>query len=224
MFTSRRFYEKVILWGGTGQAKVIRPILESEGHEIVAVFDETPNLRPPFNNIPLHYGWDAFEQWVNHRMEETLGFCVTIGNPHGRVRLQFHNHLMKAGLEPVDAIHPQAIIAHNASIKEGVQILAGAIVAPEAVVGRQCIINHHACLDHESILEDGGELAPGAVVCGQVHMGMNVWVGAGATVLPRLVIGDDVIIAAGAVVTKDVPPGATVVGIPARIIKLAGDQ
>ena len=119
MLTSGRSYEKVILWGGTGQAKVIRPILESAGHEIVAVFDETPNLKPPFNNIPLHFGWDEFEQWLNHRMEERFGFCITIGNPHGRVRLQLHNYLTTAGLKPLDAIHPKAIVAPNASINEG---------------------------------------------------------------------------------------------------------
>ena len=49
-----------------------------------------------------------------------------------------------------------------------------------------------------------------------VHIGRNVWIGGGAIVLPGVVIGDDAVIGAGSVVTKDVPPGVTVRGNPAR--------
>jgi acetyltransferase-like isoleucine patch superfamily enzyme len=47
----------------------------------------------------------------------------------------------------------------------------------------------------------------------------NVWIGAGATVLPGVTVGENSIIAAGAVVNKDVPPNSIVGGIPARLIK-----
>jgi maltose O-acetyltransferase len=49
-----------------------------------------------------------------------------------------------------------------------------------------------------------------------VTIGENVWIGGGAIVLPGIRIGDDAIIGSGAVVTRDVAPGATVVGNPAR--------
>jgi maltose O-acetyltransferase len=49
-----------------------------------------------------------------------------------------------------------------------------------------------------------------------VRIGRNVWVGAGALILPGVTVGDDAIIGAGSVVTRDVPAGATVVGNPAR--------
>ena len=51
-----------------------------------------------------------------------------------------------------------------------------------------------------------------------VSIGNNVWIGAGALILPGVVIGDDAIIGAGSVVTRNVPAGATVVGNPARKI------
>lgn len=51
-----------------------------------------------------------------------------------------------------------------------------------------------------------------------VHIGCNVWIGGGAIILPGVTIGDDAIIGSGSVVTRDVPPGATVVGNPARVI------
>ena len=50
-----------------------------------------------------------------------------------------------------------------------------------------------------------------------VVIGRNVWIGAGALILPGVTIGDDAIVGAGSVVTRDVAAGTTVVGIPARV-------
>ncbi|RZJ41765.1 MAG: sugar O-acetyltransferase, partial [Brevundimonas sp.] len=44
----------------------------------------------------------------------------------------------------------------------------------------------------------------------------NVWIGGGAIILPGVTLGDDCVVGAGSVVTRDVPPGATVMGNPAR--------
>ena len=52
-----------------------------------------------------------------------------------------------------------------------------------------------------------------------IHIEDNVWIGAGAIVLPRVTVGRNSIIAAGAVVTKDVPPYVVVAGNPAKIIR-----
>jgi len=207
---------QVILWGGTGQAKVVRPIIEDCGSKVVAVFDDTPELPSPFLDVPIYCGQDAFERWLAGQRPEETGFCVSIGNPHGRVRLRLHDFLVTHGLSPVGVVHPTAWIAENAVVGPGAQILAGAIVGPEARIGRQCIVNTNASVDHEDILEDGVEVAPGATLCGLVHARVNAWICAGATVLPRITIGADARVGAGAVVTKDVPDGAVVVGVPAR--------
>ncbi|CEP01132.1 unnamed protein product (mitochondrion) [Plasmodiophora brassicae] len=50
-----------------------------------------------------------------------------------------------------------------------------------------------------------------------IAIGNNVWVGAGALILPGVTIGDDSVIAAGSVVTRDVPKGVVVKGNPARV-------
>lgn len=49
-----------------------------------------------------------------------------------------------------------------------------------------------------------------------VTIGSTVWIGGGAIILPGVTIGDDAVIGAGSVVTRDVPPGATARGTPAR--------
>ena len=52
-----------------------------------------------------------------------------------------------------------------------------------------------------------------------IHIGKNVWLGAGAIILPGVTVGENSIVAAGAVVTKDVPSNTIVGGVPARVIK-----
>jgi hypothetical protein len=166
-----RLPSKIILWGGTGQAKVIRPIIEYYGSKVVAVFDDTPSLLPPFSDTPLYIGWMGFQKWIlDNPNHAEIGFCITIGNPHGRVRVSLHERLIAEGLQAITIAHPSAQIAPNASIGEGCQLMAGAIVNPEAQLGRQCIINTKASVDHECVLDDGVELAPGETLCGVVNL------------------------------------------------------
>jgi sugar O-acyltransferase (sialic acid O-acetyltransferase NeuD family) len=210
-----RLPPKMILWGGTGQAKVVRPIIEHWGSRVVAVFDDTPGLTSPFSDVQIFCGFEAFLRWKVDQKVNELGFCVAIGNPHGRARLKLHDRLCGEGLVPVTLAHPSAVIDQNATVGIGCQILAGAIIVAEARVGNECIINTGASVDHEDVLEDGTEIGPGAVLCGNVRVKKGAWVCAGATVLPRLTIGEDALVGAGAVVIRDVGAGETVVGVPA---------
>jgi maltose O-acetyltransferase len=50
-----------------------------------------------------------------------------------------------------------------------------------------------------------------------IAIGRNAWIGGGAIILPGVTIGDDAIIGAGSLVSRDVPPGATALGNPARV-------
>lgn len=210
---------KVILWGGTGQAKVVRPIIEHCGSRVIAVFDDTANLPSPFSDVEIYHGKDEFCKWIEKQKNRAeIGFCVAIGNPHGRIRLRFHEMLTEAGLTPATIAHPTAWIADDVIIGEGSQILAGAIIASDAQLGRQCIINCNALVDHETILDEAVEIAPAATVLGLTRIGVNTLVGANATVLSRLRIGDDVTIGAGAVVAGDVGDKEIVQGATARAL------
>jgi sugar O-acyltransferase (sialic acid O-acetyltransferase NeuD family) len=209
----------MILWGGTGQAKVLNPIIEHFGSRVVAVFNDFPDAKPPLLGVPLFIGAGAFKRWIRGKDPSKLGFAIAIGNPHGRVRLKLHDFLVQAGLTPVTVVHPTAWVAPNAVLGEGVQVMAGAIIQAEARIGRQCIINTNASVDHEDVLEEGSEIAPGATLCGSVKIGVNAWICAGAVVKPFVTVGADAVVGAGAVVIRDVPAGVTVAGIPAKPIR-----
>lgn len=57
-----------------------------------------------------------------------------------------------------------------------------------------------------------------------VHIGNNVWVGAGALIMPGITIGDNSVIGAGSVVTKDIPENVVAVGNPCRVIREIGEH
>ncbi len=57
-----------------------------------------------------------------------------------------------------------------------------------------------------------------------VHIGANVWIGAGAVILPGVTIGENTVIGAGSVVTKDIPAGVVAVGNPCRVLREIGEH
>ncbi len=202
----KRLPPKIILWGGTGQAKIISSVIEYYGSCIVAVFDDTPNLISPFPEVPIYLGWKGFQRWISSQTDVSdVGFCITIGNPHGIIRLNLHNELLKNGLFPTTLIHPNACIANTARIGEGTQILAGAVIQANAKIGTQCIINSNVYIDHDTIIGNGSELVAGSQLMGLSRVGDNSLIGASSIILSRINIGSNVIIGSGVILSKDVP-------------------
>lgn len=89
----------------------------------------------------------------------------------------------------------------------------GLEIGQETMIGFQSIIltHTHNFRDHGAVIHQGMTSSP-------VTIGDGVWIGTRVIILPGVSIGDNAIVGAGAVVTKDVPPNAVVVGVPARII------
>jgi len=72
--------------------------------------------------------------------------------------------------------------------------------------------NNHIFSDRDQpIIEQG-------VVCGEIAIDDDVWIGANATILPGIKVGKGAVVGAGAVVTKDISPYTVVAGVPAKVI------
>lgn len=73
-----------------------------------------------------------------------------------------------------------------------------------------------------NIITEGHPLNPSerkTLTAKAVVIKRNVWIGAGATILPGVTVGENSVVAAGAVVNKDVPDNAVVAGVPAKVVK-----
>jgi len=211
--------KKIILWGATGQSIVLEEFLSSVGYELVAVFDNNPEVKSPFPEIPIYHGIKGLETWKQKNKAKEVFFLVAMGGERGKDRQEIQALLIKHGLTPATVVHPTAFVARNASIGKGSQIMAHATICARAKIGDACLINTSASVDHECIIENGVHIAPGAKLAGCVTIGQNSFVGIGAIILPRIKIGKNTIVGAGAVVTKDVPYNVVAYGNPAKIIR-----
>ena len=108
----------------------------------------------------------------------------------------------------------------NIHLGRAVFINAGCVILDSARVsiGDGTMIGPQAqliCAEHH---KDRAQRAAGIEVARPVTLGRDVWIGAGAIVMPGVTLGDGAIVGAGAVVTRDVAAGVTVAGVPAQAI------
>lgn len=92
---------------------------------------------------------------------------------------------------------------------------AGLTIGDHCMIGGGvliCGVNHGYAVRGIPMRQQPVETAP-------IVIGQDVWIGMGAIILPGVTLGDGSIVGAGAVVTSDVPSGAVVYGIPARLAK-----
>ena len=127
--------------------------------------------------------------------------------------------VQQAGIPLINAIHPSASIAFNASIGRGVVVSAGVVVCANCQIGDAVILNTGCIIDHQTMIGEGSHICPGVRVAGRVKVESGVFVGIGATIIPHVTLGCEAIVGAGSVVLADVAEMATVVGVPARPIK-----
>ncbi|MHB1273870.1 MAG: NeuD/PglB/VioB family sugar acetyltransferase [Rhodanobacter sp.] len=209
----------VVLWGGTGQARVLREALAASDFQVVAVFDNQP-IPSPFLDIPIYLGKDGFHSWLASRNRtDQVHACVAIGGSRGSERLLLQQWLQLQGLHPLTVLHPRAFVARDAEIGEGSQILAMSAICANAKLGCAVIINTSASVDHDCVIGHGVHVGPGANLAGAVCVDEYAFIGAGAVILPRISIGRSAIIGAGAVVVRDVAADSVVAGNPARILQ-----
>ena len=198
----------VAIVGYSGHAFVIIDILLSAGRLVTAYCDQEAK---EFN--PYHLEYLGKESDVINKLKK-FDFFACVG--HNGIQEKIHTNLCQYLGNPINAIHPSAVISSSVKMGDGIMIAANATLNPLVEIGRGVICNTSTSIDHECIIGDFTHIAPGAVLCGNVKVGRNTFIGANSVIRQGIIIGDNVTIGAGTVVVKDIPDGATVVGNPAK--------
>jgi sugar O-acyltransferase (sialic acid O-acetyltransferase NeuD family) len=209
--------KKIIFWGATGHAKVLRECAIHNGYDLIALFDNNTKVISPFPNVSIYYGEKGFEKWLSQKSNKLEIKClVAIGGTGGHDRIKIQQYLESKGIFATIVVHPSAFVADSVIIGKGSQVLAKSAVCVNVCIGESCIVNTGAIVDHDTNLGDGVHVGPGAHITGEVVIEKCSMIGAGATILPRIKIGENVIVGAGSVVTKDIEKNSIVYGNPAR--------
>ena len=168
----------------------IRIDVNKQTEEELALARDHAQLIFRFNNtLP---GTEEYDELM-HKIFPTMGENSIVNTPLTAIR----PHMVKIGKNVV--VMPGCLMMSAG----GITIEDGALIAANV----QLISNNHDLYERQII------------TCKPVHIGKNVWVGAGATILPGVTIGDNAVVGAASVVTKDVEPDTIVAGNPARFIK-----
>src|ERR1019366_7080541 len=169
--------------------------------DIAVVFERDPAARTTWEVLTCYPGLHAL---VSHR---AVTHPLWTGGARWLGRWLSHWGRFLTGIE----IHPGARIGRRFFIDHGM----GVVIGETAEIGDDCTLYHGVTLGGTSW--NKGKRHP--------TLGNGVVLGAGAKILGPITIGDRARVGSNAVVVKDVPPGATAIGIPARIIaEVAGDR
>lgn len=208
----------VIVLGGGGHARVLIDALRGKAVPIRGIVEADPARHGQMLlDVPIIGGDDAVLQMSPDSVRLVNGIgTVRVAAARRRIYESFRAH----GYRFACVIHASAIVAPDAALGEGAQVMAGAVLQTGCRIGENAIINTRAAVDHDCRIGDHVHVSPGATLCGNVEVGEGSHIGAGATVIQGIRIGSGCMVAAGAVVTRNLPDGVTVAGVPAREMRL----
>lgn len=201
---------RIGLCGTGGFAREVAPLalIQAGGDGVVFVAPE-PGASD-LNGLPVIAQAD---------LPDDMALAIPIAD--AALRRRIDADLRAQGRRFVSIVAPTCVFRGPSEIGEGAILCDHVVITANAVIGRHFHANLFSYVAHDCVIGDFVTLAPRASVNGNVVIEDDVYVGTGAVLKQGtpdtpLRIGKGAVIGMGAVVTKDVAPGAVVVGNPAR--------
>jgi len=146
-----------------------------------------------------------------------VGFVLALGSlANLATRRSLADHYDSLETDWVTVVHPSAIVSPHAQLKLGAFVAAGSVINTGASIGRHAIVNSGAIIEHDVAIGDHVIVGPGVTIGGGSVVEEGAVVGMAAVIRDHLTVGAHSVVGMGAVVTRSVPPGVTVVGMPAK--------
>lgn len=213
--------KKIIgVYGASGFGKEVMPLVRHQAPELQKeqfVFIDDSQAGKTLISYPVL----SYSDFLNLDAESK---SVTIAIANSAVREKLSNQLSQDGINHFSVVASNAMILEEVNLGEGALLCGFTCLTTNIKIGKFFHANIYSYVAHDCVIGDYVTFAPGVKCNGNVHIEDHAYIGTGAilkqgTPDKPLVIGKGAIVGMGAVVTKDVPPGVTVIGNPARIME-----
>ncbi|MCB2173640.1 acetyltransferase [bacterium] len=209
------------VYGASGFGREVMPLAleqlrELGGGEEQLVFVDDKPLFSNINNFQVI----SFREFCR---QARIGSCIALAVADSKVREKLALSCREYGFEPWSIKANNVVVLDEVDIEEGAIICHFVTITSNIQIGTCFHANIYSYVAHDCIIGNYVTFAPGVKCNGNVHIGDHAYIGTGAMLKQGspgkpLIIGKGAVVGMGSVVTKEVPPGAVVVGNPARIM------
>lgn len=195
-----------VVFGAGGFSKALIDLMRASGAiEPICVVDDDPGRNGDVLGVPVVGDRALLSPLRAAGIQHAVNAVGAIGRIPNRIAI--FQHLEQLGFELPTLVDPSAYVAASATLADGAQVFAGALVCSAAEVGRGTIVNSGAIVSHDCKIGDYSHVAPGAILAGGVEVGDGVLVGMGVTASVGLRIGSGATVGNSCVLKEDVPDG-----------------
>ncbi len=200
------------LLGGGGHASDMLAVYESEGWRPgeLWVADDGEPFAKRFQNRA-----QVFRGTIDDAVGMDGSFVLAVGFPVSKAMIEERAATANVVWQTA-AVHADATVHPTAHLGQGVIVFGQTWLSPLVELDDHVHVGYGATIGHDTTVGRLSSIMPGASIGGEVTVGDRVLVGANSTILQGVTLGSGSTVGAGAVVTADVPPAVTVVGVPAR--------
>ncbi|MCP1374080.1 hypothetical protein [Dyella lutea] len=147
---------------------------------------------------------------------ENALYLTSLGS--GKPRTLLRRELESRGARFASLVFPEVTSASDLSATRNSIFLGACSISNNVTLGNDLLVQGFAIVGHDAVLGDGCTISNHAFIGGNAKLGPCCTIHPHAVVLPHIVVGEGAVVGAGTVVIKNVPPGATVFGVPAKIL------
>ncbi|WRH76568.1 MAG: acetyltransferase [Sphingobium sp.] len=209
--------ELVGIYGASGFGRevlpTIRSCMDTSLVDIVFIDDASDTNQ--------NYGTYDILSWDDFLARPAKRRSVSIAIANSAVRQALTERCQQAGVSLLTVSADNVVMGDNVNLGEGAILQPFVMLTADVQIGASFHANIYSYVAHDCVIGDFVTFAPSVKCNGNVRIEDHAYIGTGAilkqgTPEKPLIIGAGAVIGMGAVVTKDVPPGATVVGNPAK--------